>query len=126
MVKKYLVTITDDSGYESAFIFNNLKSVIEGIGIKYNLEFDEDDVTGSKPIIEDITGPQDRTVSLYLLDLTRSRQTNICSFNFYVDYWKEEFEDFFREHFHEIDTDLESGDRLITRNESLKRFKDFK
>ena len=40
MVKKYLVTITDDSGYESAFIFNNLKSVIEGIGIKYNLEFD--------------------------------------------------------------------------------------
>ena len=123
---KYLLTIIDDSGYEEAFMFKNLKSVIEKLGIKYNVEFDDNDITGSDPIIEDITGPQDRTSCVYLLNLSESRQKNIGSFNFYTDYWKDEFEDFLRENFHEIDTDFDSGDRIITRNESLKRFKDFK
>lgn len=118
-MKKYFIR-EEDYNNSIGILTNNLhKDFILRQGIKWDEEFEEDDLIGQNPIITGVSYDSNcEKVSIYKIDEYSKFQHEIAEFNFNIANLQDEIAEFIQENYREI--------TMSELDESIIKFKDYR
>lgn len=118
-MKKYFICEEGDYNNIGILTDNLHKDFILRHGIKWEEEFEEDDLIGQNPIITGVSYDSNYVkLSIYKIDEYSKFQHEIAEFNFHITNIQDEIAEFIQENYREI--------TMSELDESIIKFKDYR